>query len=720
MMNNIKLVSGIGAAHTNEYDTKKPQKKLTPYLSIDFLEIQALVESPQQVDKAHAQWLIPSIYKSRTFKIQEQHGEYWLLWADLDKKPPALAEIGDLIELDVLNDGDFELYNSRSATEDNQKARLLIPLGKPLCYGEWRLAQEVLNDKLEALGIIPDRASERAAQLCYLPNRGELYGCDYKRNNKYFDPQFWAQEIACKSEKLEADRLALATRQHPTMAKKAALKLTDAPDLIGAFNIAYTVQEWLLQAGYEQRGSSFRHPNSESGSYSAGIDISTGRVNALSPNDPLYSEGNGAHDAFSVYTTLFHGKDRDAALKAAGDDLLAIDGVAWNKAAQRLFMQEKERQKSKAEQAQHEQEPEGANTRQRDGLQTRSMSKIKMKAIKWLWSGWIPRGYVTLWAGESGAGKTSILADIVARESTGAPWPGETEHRTPGRILWLGSEDGMADLTVPRLVANGADLRQIDEITPHTNGDSFSLQDDIAKSEITLKAAVNAGNPCTMLIIDPVTSYLPGKRIKNINSIDASNIRAIMEPWLRLAETYSLAVVCVTHFAKDTNRSMMARVLGSTAFVQTCRSLVVVLGLPDVDNPYSKGMLQIKNNLPKSPKGGWRLETVSVKVSTDKETGEDIEATKPEWLELDPLLTQDNFMTTKSGAKPMMPELFIKAVKEALESKPEGVEEHFLKSFVIERGISERWWKNNNCDYLTKVSEGRAVYCKLQYRYRES
>ena len=178
------MVSGIGQLHTNEPDPVKPDKLLAPYLTIGVRGIQAMVDSPQQVDKPEAQWLIPSSFPSRKFKTQEQSGQYFALWADLDDHPPTLPDLDAMVE-GILGGCDFELYNSRSATLENQKARVLIFLDQPLGYADWNLAQEILNDKLEALGIIPDRATERAAQLCYLPNRGEFYGSISKREGKY-------------------------------------------------------------------------------------------------------------------------------------------------------------------------------------------------------------------------------------------------------------------------------------------------------------------------------------------------------------------------------------------------------------------------------------------------------------------------------------------------------------------------------------------------------
>lgn len=212
-MNNSLMISGIGQFHTNEADPTKPDKKVTPYLRLGFDAIKAMVNNPQQVDKAQAQWLIPSSLPSRNFKEQEQHGEYWMLWADLDKHPPSLPDLVPIVEA-ILCGCDFELYNSRSATAENQKARILIFLDKPLTFDEWTLAQEILNDCLEAQTIIPDSANERAAQLCYLSNRGAFYGSESRREGRYFNPlQAWAQGIAAKREKLEAERGSIGHRK---------------------------------------------------------------------------------------------------------------------------------------------------------------------------------------------------------------------------------------------------------------------------------------------------------------------------------------------------------------------------------------------------------------------------------------------------------------------------------------------------------------------------
>ena len=175
------MTSGDGQYHTNELDNLKPNKKLTPYITIDWSGIQALVDHPQEVDKPQAQWLIPSSLPSRTAKAQEATGYFHLLWADLDSNPPPLPELATILE-EFIGDGDYEIYNTKSATEGNQKARVLIPLTEPLRAFDWSLSQEILNSKFQTLGIKPDPANMGCSQLCYLPNKGKFYSAISKRD----------------------------------------------------------------------------------------------------------------------------------------------------------------------------------------------------------------------------------------------------------------------------------------------------------------------------------------------------------------------------------------------------------------------------------------------------------------------------------------------------------------------------------------------------------
>ena len=66
-------------------------------------------------------------------------------------------------------------------------------------------------------------------------------------------------------------------------------------------------------------------------------------------------------------------------------------------------------------------------------LRIRTVENIKPKSIEWLWEGMIPKGKLTLFAGESGIGKTQILCSIAATITRGGYFPGEEMHWSSGR-----------------------------------------------------------------------------------------------------------------------------------------------------------------------------------------------------------------------------------------------------------------------------------------------
>lgn len=337
-MTSAKMISGFGQFHSNEEGKANRQ----PYVAIDLDGIKKLVDKPQQVDKPKAQWLIPSNLPSRTFKKQEDQGQFWMLWADIDKEPPCLDVLQSAVHSCLLSQADHEIYTSRSAREDYQKSRILIPLAQPLSGADWLLCQKILNDRLEAVDIVPDRKSEGCAQLCYLPNRGLFYDSRSIRVGNLFDPlRVWSTEIADKRQQKAKANVDAERRKAEAVTKREARSHLNDSSPIAAFNAAFSIGDILIQAGYDQDSNrdSYRHPQSESGNFSA--SVRDGRVHTLSSADPLYTggSGGGAHDAFSAFAVLFNHGDQSRAIKDAGDNWLTIGGESWNKVKQHEYKQ---------------------------------------------------------------------------------------------------------------------------------------------------------------------------------------------------------------------------------------------------------------------------------------------------------------------------------------------------------------------------------------------
>ena len=319
-----KLVSGFSRYHTD--NPKSPKAK--PFVRISYPEICAIATNPSTTPKQLAQWILASILLSRSKSAQMEHGEFYLLVVDLDHNPPPINKVAEFVRLACRGSG-FLIYTSRSAKENCQKSHVLIPTIKLTGY-RWMLAQRVLNDLFEQAGITPDRKTEDANQIIYLPNRGEFYNFIHQQGSVFNPLKAWHPALIKKHQGIEAEKQARAKKA----TSRPARPINQGRSLIAEFNATYSVEDLLIQAGYAQKGSSnFRHPNSNTGNYSA--SVKDGKVFTLSSADPLYS--TYAHDAFNVFVILFHDGNRKAATLSAGDDWLSVGNISWNKHQQQAY-----------------------------------------------------------------------------------------------------------------------------------------------------------------------------------------------------------------------------------------------------------------------------------------------------------------------------------------------------------------------------------------------
>ena len=174
-----EIISGIGQKFTC-----KSNNKTYPTIGLD--EIRLLVDSPQSVAKDKARWALPSSFHSREHAEQQKHGSYLYLWADLDSVYRPIEDVKQAIESFI--DADYEIYTTSSATKENPKARVLIPLANALSPSEWHEYQNILNKLICEREIMPDSCNKQYGQFFYLPNRGEFYAHYSRRKGEYFNP----------------------------------------------------------------------------------------------------------------------------------------------------------------------------------------------------------------------------------------------------------------------------------------------------------------------------------------------------------------------------------------------------------------------------------------------------------------------------------------------------------------------------------------------------
>lgn len=336
---NIQLCSGFG-----QYHSDKAEKNAKDFISVTLADIEQMLVNPPEVPKPQAQWCIFSTLPSREHAEQRRSGQFYALWADIDDPQGMTLEQMFSQAVFVLP---FNLiaYTSKSATEDNQKARIIIPLGAPVNGSTFAIMQKVLNDKLETAGIKPDIVTPRTGQICYLPNRGEFYDFQENAFSDALTADHWSAEIDAEIQRLNAEAEALKQRRNAAQLKAMQRMASGEKSPINAFNAAYDIELMLTTFGYLQKGKRYVSPLSESGSPAVVITPDGNRWISHHASDLAAGIGKRSDsgdtcsgDAFDLFKFYQHGNDQAAALKAAGAMFTTAEGVSITKANQREYM----------------------------------------------------------------------------------------------------------------------------------------------------------------------------------------------------------------------------------------------------------------------------------------------------------------------------------------------------------------------------------------------
>lgn len=194
-------------------------------------------------------------------------------------------------------------------------------------------------------------------------------------------------------------------------------------------------------------------------------------------------------------------------------------------------------------------------------LACRNADEIKPKPVNWIWSNYIPRGSVTIIAGDPAVGKSQLIAYIAAIVSSGGIWFDKNSCEQ-GEVFILSAEDNAESTIIPRLKAANANLSMIKIVDGAITNNKSNQENCITHFDLSRhldqleNVLCNSKNPVS-ITIDPISSYLG-----NIDSHRNSEVRGLLAPLAKLAEKHNVAVVCIAHFNKNSQQSAMMRVVG--------------------------------------------------------------------------------------------------------------------------------------------------------------
>jgi hypothetical protein len=165
----------------------------------------------------------------------------------------------------------------------------------------------------------------------------------------------------------------------------------------------------------------------------------------------------------------------------------------------------------------------------------------------------------------------------------------------------LTAEDGAADTVVPRLIAAGADLKQVGivrGVRTEEGAAEFTLPDHVPELAVAVEEYA-AG----LVIVDPLMAYLASAT----NSWRDHDTRRALRPLAAFAEELEVTVVASRHLTKQPGGRAIYRGGGSIAFTGAARAEFLVA--TDPDDETRRIFAPIKANLaPPQPSLAFRLE----------------------------------------------------------------------------------------------------------------
>ena len=199
-----------------------------------------------------------------------------------------------------------------------------------------------------------------------------------------------------------------------------------------------------------------------------------------------------------------------------------------------------------------------------------SMDQIEEKEPEWLINDYIPRGQITVLAGDGGSGKTTIWCAIAGAVSSGSkcflnednPFAGNCK---PGKVLFFSSEDTAEYTLVGRLRKNGAKLENV--LSLSLSEDAFS---EIKFDSERLEEIIKEHRP-ELVLFDPLQSFVP----PNIQMGQRNAMRACLNPLIGLGEQYGVTFIIVVHTNKQSGIWGRKRIADSADIWDIARSVLI-------------------------------------------------------------------------------------------------------------------------------------------------
>lgn len=215
-------------------------------------------------------------------------------------------------------------------------------------------------------------------------------------------------------------------------------------------------------------------------------------------------------------------------------------------------------------------------------VKTSSFNDIKAERVDWLWHGWLPKGCLSLIAGDPKSGKSLMTLYLASVVANGGLFPdGQRIEGGQNVFIWT-DEDDPSRVVKNRLLALTKDLTRIRAIESKYDDEGLQLPFNPSKDLDLLGTEIRRQGGAGLIILDPIYKSIDG----DMNSLqDSSRSLTMLQ---QFAGDLNLSILGINHFRKGGGGAPQDRMIGSKAFSSVPRSIFMAKRDENVAN---RGMM---------------------------------------------------------------------------------------------------------------------------------
>lgn len=217
---------------------------------------------------------------------------------------------------------------------------------------------------------------------------------------------------------------------------------------------------------------------------------------------------------------------------------------------------------------------------------TTSLENVTLEAIEFLWEPFVPRGKLTLLAGEPKDGKSVLAVNLCAALTAGRALPCEPDdvRRKPETVVFFTAEDGIGDTVLPRAMEAKANLSLF-----RTAGLMYSEWENKKRVDkvvtlantVKLREILETHRPA-LVVIDPIQAFIGAA----VDMNKANSVRPVLAGIALLAQEFDATIILIMHLTKSTEGRGANRVLGSVDFIAAARCVLMTARDPSSQKRY--------------------------------------------------------------------------------------------------------------------------------------